>query len=56
VTIGFNGHYIVDFLKTIGAEGEVRFGLKDGASAAVITPETFNPEYQQKYVIMPMRI
>lgn len=56
VTIGFNGHYIVDFLKTIGAEGEVRFGLKDGASAVVIIPEAFNPEYQQKYVVMPMRI
>lgn len=55
-TIGFNGHFIVEFLKTIGAEGEVRLSLKDSASAAVITPEAFNPEYQQKYVVMPMRI
>jgi DNA polymerase III subunit beta len=55
-TIGFNGHFIVEFLKTIGAEGEVRLALKDSASAAVITPEAFNPEYQQKYVVMPMRI
>lgn len=56
ITMGFNGHFIVDFLKTIGAEGEVRLAIKDSASAAVITPEAFNPEYQQRYVVMPMRI
>jgi DNA polymerase III sliding clamp (beta) subunit (PCNA family) len=56
VTIGFNGHFLVEFLKTIGPGGEVRLALKDGASAAVITPEAFNPEYQQKYVVMPMRV
>jgi DNA polymerase-3 subunit beta len=56
VTIGFNGHFIVEFLKTIGADGEVRLSLKDGSSAAVIMPEALNPEYQQKYVVMPMRI
>lgn len=56
VAIGFNGHFIVEFLKTIGAEGEVRLSLKDSASAAVITPEAFNPEYSQRYVVMPMKI
>lgn len=56
ITIGFNGHYLTEFLKTVGAGGEVRLSLKDGVSAAVITPETFNPEYQQKYVVMPMRV
>lgn len=56
ITLGFNGHFIVEFLKTIGAEGEVRLAVKDSASAAVITPEAFNPEYQQRYVVMPMRI
>jgi DNA polymerase-3 subunit beta len=56
LTIGFNGHYIAEFLKTIGTEGAVRVALKNGSSAAVITPESFNPEYQQKYVVMPMRV
>lgn len=56
ITIGFNGRYLVDFLKTIGAEGEVRVSLKDGQSAAVLTPERLNPDYQQNYIVMPMRI
>lgn len=56
ITMGFNGSFLVEFLKTIGAEGEVRFLVKDASSAAVITPEAFNPEYQQMYVVMPMRV
>ncbi|WP_263356623.1 DNA polymerase III subunit beta [Acidicapsa ligni] len=56
VTIGFNGAFLIEFIKTIGAEGELRLSLKDSASAAVITPEAFNPEYQQRYVVMPMRV
>jgi hypothetical protein len=34
----------------------VRVSLKDGRSAAVITPERINPDYQQNYIVMPMRI
>ena len=56
VTIGFNGRFLVEFLKTIGAEGEVRVSLKDGSSEAIITPEWMNPDYQQNYIVMPMRI
>ena len=56
VTIGFNGAFLIEFIKTIGAEGDVRLALKDGSSAAVLTPEAFNPEYQQRYVVMPMRV
>ena len=56
VTIGFNGAFLIEFIKAIGTEGEVRLSLKDSASAAVITPEAFNPEYQQRYVVMPMRV
>lgn len=56
VTIGFNGIFLIEFIKAIGAEGQVRLALKDSASAAIITPEAFNPEYQQRYVVMPMRV
>jgi DNA polymerase-3 subunit beta len=56
VTIGFNGAFLIEFIKTIGADGEIRLALKDGNSAAVLTPEAFNPEYQQRYVVMPMRV
>lgn len=56
VTIGFNGTFLVEFLKTIGGDGEVRLSLKDADSAALISPESLNADYQQRYVVMPMRI
>jgi hypothetical protein len=45
VTVGFNGHFVLEFLKKIGAEGGARVSPK-GFAAAVVAPETFNPEYQ----------
>lgn len=56
VTIGFNGTYQIDFINTVGSDGELRLALKDTATAAVITQEAFNPEYQQRYVLMPLRV
>jgi DNA polymerase-3 subunit beta len=56
VTIGFNGAFLIEIIKTVGVEGEIRLALKDGNSAAVLTPEAFNPEYQQRYVVMLMRV
>lgn len=56
VTIGFNGSFLIEFIKTVGTEGDLRLALKDGKSAALITPEAFNPEYQQRYVVMPLRV
>lgn len=56
VTIGFNGTYLVDFIKTVGTEGDLRLALKDGTTAAVISPEAFHPEFQQRYVVMPLRV
>lgn len=56
VTIGFNGSYLVDFIKTVGIDGDLRLALKDGTTAAVISPEAFNPEFQQRYVVMPLRV
>ena len=56
MTIGFNGTYLVDFIKTVGTEGDLRLAFKDGTTAAVISPEAFNTEYQQRYVVMPLRV
>jgi DNA polymerase-3 subunit beta len=56
VTLGLNGTYLLDFLKTLGGEGEVRISLKDANSAAVIMPESITAGYQHRYVVMPMRM
>lgn len=56
VTIGFNGTYLTEFLKTIGGEGQVRIALKDAQSAAIITPANMSAEFHQQYVVMPMRV
>ncbi|GGG86830.1 DNA polymerase III subunit beta [Edaphobacter dinghuensis] len=56
VTIGFNGNYLVDFLRTVGEKGAMRLSLKDSDSAGLLVPENMSPEYQQQYVVMPMRI
>ncbi len=55
ITIGFNGHYLVEFLKTVGEKGAMRLSLKDASSAGVLVPESMSAEYQQRYVVMPMR-
>jgi len=56
ITIGFNGSYLVEFLRTIGEKGAMRLSLKDANTAGVLVPESMNLEYQQRYVVMPMRI
>lgn len=56
ISIGFNGSYLVEFLKTIGEKGAMRLSLKDATSAGLLVPESMNLEYQQRYVVMPMRI
>jgi DNA polymerase-3 subunit beta len=56
--VGFNSTYILDFLKAIGNEGEVRLEFKDSQSAGQMRPEPGDtePEYRYRYVLMPMRI
>ncbi len=56
ITIGFNGSYLVEFLRTIGEKGAMRLSLKDANTAGVLVPEIMNLDYQQRYVVMPMRI
>jgi len=54
--LGLNGTYLVDFLKTIGGEGEVRITLKYANFVAVIMPEDITAQYRQHYVVMPIRM
>jgi DNA polymerase III subunit beta len=56
LVVGFNSTYLIDFLKAIGNEGEVRLEFKDAQSAGQVRPEDPDNEYKYRYIIMPMRI
>ena len=56
ITVGFNSGYILDFLKALDNEGEVRLEFKDAQSAGQMRPEDPDAEYKYRYVLMPMRI
>ena len=56
IMVGFNSIYILDFLKALGNEGEVRLEFKDAQSAGQMRPEDPEAEYKYRYVLMPMRI
>ncbi len=56
IMVGFNSGYILDFLKAIGNEGEVRLEFKDSQSAGQMRPEDPDAEFHSRYVLMPMRI
>jgi DNA polymerase-3 subunit beta len=56
ITVGFNSVYILDFLKAMSNEGEVRLEFKDSQSAGQMRPEDPDAEYKYRYVLMPMRI
>src|SRR5215212_6013562 len=52
--IGFNAQYLQDFLNVVG-DGQIAFEFKDGNSQAQLRPAA-DPDYDYKYVVMPMRI
>jgi DNA polymerase-3 subunit beta len=56
IVVGFNSAYLIDFLKAIGNQGEVRLEFKDSQSAGQMRPEDGSDEYKYRYIIMPMRI
>jgi DNA polymerase III subunit beta len=56
IAVGFNSSYILDFLKALNNEGEVRLEFKDSQSAGQMRPEDPDAEYKYRYVLMPMRI
>ncbi len=56
VVMGFNSHYLLDFLKVVDAE-KVRLAFKDPHTASELRPQ--DPalgEYTYRYVVMPVRI
>jgi DNA polymerase-3 subunit beta len=55
VEIGFNAHYMLDFLRA-APEQQVAFLFKDGANAGELRPAGENVDYKYRYIIMPMRI
>jgi len=56
IMVGFNSSYILEFLKALNNEGEVRLEFKDSQSAGQMRPEDPDAEYKYRYVLMPMRI
>jgi len=56
IVVGFNSAYLLDFLKAVGNEGEVRLEFKDAQSAGQMRPEDASDEFRYRYIIMPMRI
>jgi len=51
--IAFNSSYLLDFFEVVRS-GDVRVGLKDSQSPALLTPA--EDDYTYKYVVMPMRM
>lgn len=56
IVVGFNSSYLVDFLRAIGVQGEVRMEFKDAQSAGQMRPEDANEDVKYRYILMPMRI
>ncbi|HEY0264243.1 MAG TPA: DNA polymerase III subunit beta [Granulicella sp.] len=56
LVVGFNSQYLLDFLKAIGNQGEVRLEFKDAQSAGQMRPEDGNEDVRYRYILMPMRI
>ena len=55
MVIGFNSHYLLEFLKVTNS-GEVRLEFKDAQSAGQMRPEEGDDGYKYRYIVMPMRI
>lgn len=53
--IGFNYHYVLDFLNVLAEGGRVSLELQDEQSAGQLRPAT-EDKYRYRYVVMPMRI
>jgi DNA polymerase III subunit beta len=52
--VGFNAQYLSEFLNIV-SDGQVAFEFKDGNSQAQLRPVN-DPDYDYRYVVMPMRL
>lgn len=55
VSIGFNAGYMLEILRHIDAD-KVRVELQGPLAAAVVVPEGDQPEIEQTYLLMPIRL
>jgi len=55
VEIGFNAHYLLEFLRVV-SQDDVVMHFKDANSAGEFRPGGNPSEYSYRYVVMPMRI
>jgi DNA polymerase-3 subunit beta len=55
VEVGFNAHYVGEFLRVV-TNDEVTFGFRDGGSAGELRPVDGAETPSYRYVVMPMRI
>lgn len=53
--IGFNAHYLADFLRSVD-QSEVEFHFKDVNSAGELRPHGATEDTVYRYVVMPMRL
>ena len=53
--IGFNAHYLADFLRSVD-QSEVEFHFKDVNSAGELRPHAAAEDTTYRYVVMPMRL
>jgi DNA polymerase-3 subunit beta len=55
IAIGFNAHYVLDFVKVVGTE-KVNFHFKASDVAAEFRPEENGNGSSVRYIVMPMRV
>jgi DNA polymerase-3 subunit beta len=53
VEIGFNPHYLLDFLSVCGSE-TVILALRDSETQGMLTPEK-TADLDYRYIVMPMK-
>ena len=55
VDVGYNGHYLLEFLRVVNTD-RVRLLFRDAKGAGELQPDGESEGFQYRYVIMPMRV